>query len=126
MFNANTVQVTVVINNGSPFVIGRTSAASRFRPQVPPVAPVFVFGPATVGKIGFGPNCIAITPSGWPTPQFFAFTIPEALPITSLQIYIYWNGTTTEGGSCQAYFANNGQLFFQCSGQLGSCMSPGA
>jgi hypothetical protein len=120
MFNTNTTQVTVIVNNGSPFTIGPTSAASKFRPQVPAVAPVFVFGPATVGTIGIGPNCIAITPSQWPTPQFFPFTIPGGMPISSLQIYIFWNGDT---GGCQAYFFNSGQFIGQCSGQLGSCMS---
>jgi hypothetical protein len=122
MFNANTVPVTVIVNNGSAFPIGPTSSASKFRPQVPAVAPVFVAGPATPGKIGIGPNCIAITPSGWTTPQFFPFTIPGTMPISSLQIYIFWNSDT---GTCQAYFANSGQFFYQCSGQLGGCMSTG-
>jgi hypothetical protein len=120
MFNANLTKVTVMINNGAPFTIGPTSAAARFRPQVPAVAPVFVFGPATVGKIGIGPNCIAITPSEWATPQFFAFAIPGEMPLSSLQIYIFWNK-----GSCQAYFFNSGQFICQSSGQLGSCMSTG-
>jgi hypothetical protein len=122
MFNANMMQVTVAVNNGSPFTIGPTSSASRFRPQVPAVAPVFVPGPATPGTIGIGPNCIAITPSNWTTPQFFLFTIPGAMPISSLQIYIYWNGEG-DTGSCQAYFLSSGQFFYQCSGQFSSCMS---
>jgi len=114
MFNANTVPVSVIVNNGAPFVIGPSSSASGSRPQVPAVAPVFVAGPAAPGTIGIGPNSIAITPAGWTTPQFFPFTIPEAMPINSLQIYIYWNDNA---GTSQAYFANSGQFFYQCSGQ---------
>lgn len=119
MFNANTVKVTVIVNNGSAFTIGPTSSASKFRPQVPAVAPAFVPGPATPGTIGIGPNCIAITPSGWASPQFFPFTVPGTIQISSLQIYIFWNGDT---GTCQAYFANGGQFFYQCSGQSAGCM----
>jgi hypothetical protein len=121
IFNANTMQVTVIVNNGSPLIIGPTSSASEFRPEVPAVAPVFVTGPATPGTIGIGPNCIAITPSGWTTPQFFPFTIPEVMPISSLQIYIYWNDDT---GTCQAYFASSGQFFYQCSGQKQAPLVP--
>lgn len=114
IFNANTVRVTVIVNNGAPFPIGPTSAAIRFRPQVPAVAPVFVAGPATPGTIGVGPNSIAITPSGWTTPHYFPFAVPGSMSVSSLQIYLYWNG---DAGTCQAFFANGGQLFYQCRGQ---------
>jgi hypothetical protein len=114
MFNANTMPVNVIVNNGSPFPIGPSSSSNEFRPQVPAVAPVFVAGPAAPGTFGIGPNRIAITPSGWTRPQFFSFSIPEAMPINSLQIYLYWND---DAGTSQAYFANSGRFFYQCSGQ---------
>lgn len=115
MFNANTVPVTVIVNNGSPLTIGPTSSAIKWRPQVPATAPGFVPGPATPGVIGIGPNSIAITPSGWTTPQLFGFSIPSSAVITSLQVYMYWNQDA--GGPCQALFANAGQIFFQCASQ---------
>ena len=120
MFNANTVQVTVTVNNGSPFIIGPTSAAIRFRPQVPAVEPQFVQGPATPGTFGVGSNCISITPSGWPAPQFFQFSIPVTIQMQSLQVYIFWDSNTPTG-SCWAFFLNNGQVFNQCIGQTTSC-----
>jgi len=121
MFNANPRAVTVSVNAGSAFTIGPTSSAISWRPVVPAVAPGFVAGPATPGKVGIGQNSIGITPSGWTEPQFFPFNVPGNVPITSLQIYIYWNQTT---GSCQALFANSGQVFYQSSGQSAG-VSPG-
>jgi hypothetical protein len=120
MFNANTVQVTVTVNNGMPFTIGPTSAAIRFRPQVPAVQPQFVQGPPTPGTFGIGSNRISITHSTWPAPQYFQCTIPLAIQMQSLQVYIFWNSDTPTG-SCWAIFLNNGQVFNQCSGQTPSC-----
>ena len=118
MFNANVVPVTVSLNNGSPFSIGATSAAIKFRPQVPAIAPVFVAGPATPGTIGAGSNTMSITPSGWTNPQAMPFEIPAFLQITSLQIYIFWNSQNS--GVCIAFFANGGQLFSSTSQLVGT------
>ncbi len=108
VFNANTDQVNVNINNSSSgFSINGTTAALSFYPMTPTASDAPTFGSRPGPNVlGPGSNSLAITPVGVNQPGLFTLQIPTTQQIISLQLYVFWDSATTIGYA----LLNNGQV----------------
>jgi hypothetical protein len=109
VFNANTLPVNVIVNNGTQFTIGGAAGPS-FTPVLPTSGgPTYDNNPPAPNKLGPGTNSFSATPQGSIVPVVFALPIPTNQQIISLQVYVFWQGSN----SVSWVLLNNGQLIAQ-------------
>ncbi|HYK02938.1 MAG TPA: hypothetical protein VE974_14350 [Thermoanaerobaculia bacterium] len=94
VFNSETGNIQVVVNNGASFIIPGTSTAIDFIPQMPPasVAPTFSFTGPAPNTFGPGLNFLTVTPVGTIVTKTLQLTLPTNAQYVSLQFYVFWNG----------------------------------
>ncbi|MCS4270923.1 MULTISPECIES: hypothetical protein [Raoultella] len=109
VFNASKSDIYVSLNNGSFFTV---NAATQVSWQAGQAAspPTFVNNTtAATGQLKLGDNIITAysSTSGPATAGICTITIPENIPINSIQLYLFWKDAT----SVAAIVLQDGQPF---------------
>ena len=110
LFNANTLPMTVGINNPPAAVaIGGTNANLLWQPQA--VVNKVAFdpaGPPRPNVLAPGDNNLAMTPQGQIQPWQTTLSLPASLQWMSIELYIYFFKSPPPLGGCWLVL-NNGQ-----------------
>ncbi|WP_102958635.1 hypothetical protein [Mangrovicella endophytica] len=108
LFNANILNVTVVVNEAaSPSIwIGGTNAALSWQPQtVIGMVQLNLAGPPGPGILAVGPNTLTVTPDGVITPTAIPLDIPGNVQWITAQLYVFYGTLST----AQCVMLNDGQ-----------------
>ena len=104
VFNASSMPLQVVVNNGNPVSINGTGPAQNWTPQQPSSSPWSCeMGYPSPNSFGFGPNMVQMMAGGVSTN--FQVNIPQSIPILSIQLYIFFSNAAWSWS-----LLNNGQL----------------
>ena len=95
MFNAASVAVNVIVNNGPQQFSVPAANLTTWGPGVPTTNPTFSGNASPPqGQFGFGNNNCAITPSIGGATTTVAVNIPETInPADAIQLYLYYVDT---------------------------------
>ena len=90
IFNANTLPINVMVNNGQSFQIAGVTAPT-YAPQLPQSGgPSFSFGAPAQNTFGVGTNQVQITPQNSIVSNSFTMTLPASINYQSLQLYVFF------------------------------------
>jgi hypothetical protein len=97
VFNANTNQVSISVNTGAPIAINGTGPNANWVPQQPSPNPLsYSNGYPAANVFGsLAPNQVSVIVDGVPISQPLQISIPQSGPVFSLQLYIFFNTTST-------------------------------
>jgi hypothetical protein len=94
LFNAASVAINVIINNGTQFSVP-AATATTWAPGAPTTNPTFTGNMPSQGQFGYGQNNCAITPSTGGGTATAVVTIPTTInPADALQLYLFYQDTT--------------------------------
>lgn len=103
VFNASSMSLQVIVNNGNPTSINGTGPAQNWTPQQPSNSWSFNNGYPSPNQFGFGGNFIQVMAGSMSAN--FQVSIPQSVQITSLQLYIFLSNDTASW-----ILLNNGQV----------------
>lgn len=112
IFNASAVKISVSVNDGDFFSVNPADSTT-WVPSNPATQPTFVNSiKPGIGQLGLGANTITIYPStsGPASSVNFTLDIPVDVPVSSLQLYLFWKDAQNI-----AFAALNGGQFIQVS-----------
>ena len=90
VFNANTLPISVMVNNGQSFQIAGVTAPA-YAPQRPSSGgPGFTFGAPQQNTFGVGVNQVQITPQNSIVSNSFSMNLPATINYQSLQLYVFF------------------------------------
>jgi hypothetical protein len=97
VFNANTQPVSISVNTGAPIAINGTGPNQNWVPQQPSPNPLtYSNGYPAANVFGsLAPNQVTVIVNGVPISQPLQIPIPQTGPVFSLQLYIFFNTTST-------------------------------
>jgi hypothetical protein len=94
IFNAASVAINVIVNNGTQFSVP-ASTATTWAPGVPTTNPSFTGSLPAQGQFGYGVNNCAITPTTGGGTVPVSVNVPQAInPSDAIQLYLFYQDTT--------------------------------
>jgi hypothetical protein len=95
IFNAASVAINVIVNNGTQFSVP-AATASTWGPGVPTTNPTFSGSLPAQGQFGYGVNNCAITPATGGGTVTASVNVPQSInPSDAIQLYLFYQNTTS-------------------------------
>jgi hypothetical protein len=95
IFNAASVPINVIVNNGTTQFSVPAASTTTWAPGVPTTNPSFTGSLPAQGQFGYGVNNCAITPSTGGGTATASVNVPQSInPSDAIQLYLFYQNTT--------------------------------